>query len=93
MEVGEKEICFLDLKITIDSNNQICTTVYSKPTDSHLYLHPTSCHPTPVIHWVAKGVALRLRRLCSSDSEFDTKSSEYLEYLSKRNYNRDKVGN
>ena len=43
MEIGNDHLCFLDLKISI-SSNKLMTTVYSKPTDSHLYLHSTSCH-------------------------------------------------
>ena len=37
MEIGANNICFLDLKIYIQ-NNRLETTVYSKPTDSDLYL-------------------------------------------------------
>ena len=32
MEIGNNDIYFLDLKITIEYN-KICKTVYSKPTD------------------------------------------------------------
>ena len=42
MEVGGKGICFLGLKISI-ADGQLETTVYRKPTDSHLYLHTKSC--------------------------------------------------
>ena len=37
IEIGGNELCFLDLKLTL-TDNKIQTTVYSKPTDSHLYL-------------------------------------------------------
>ena len=43
MEIGGNSICFLDLKIYIQ-NNCLETTVYSKPTDSHLCLEASSCH-------------------------------------------------
>ena len=43
VEIGGKSLCFLDLKITID-DKKLLTTVYSKPTDSHLFLEGTSCH-------------------------------------------------
>ena len=35
MEVFGNELCFLDLKINL-KENKIQTTVYSKPTNSHL---------------------------------------------------------
>ena len=43
MVFGGKSIYSLDFKIT-KANVQLETTVYSKPTDSHLYLHARSCH-------------------------------------------------
>ena len=76
-------VTFLDLKISI-VNNQLFTTVYSKDTDSHLYLHGTSCHIKSSVNGIPKGVSLRLRRLCSTDDEYEVKSREYMAYLVSR---------
>ena len=57
------------------------TTVYSKPTDAHLYLNANSSHPKSQILGIAKGVALRLRRICSRDADFWEKSRIYMKYL------------
>ena len=43
IEVGGNELSFSDLKLTL-KDNQIYTTVYSKPTVSHLYLQADSRH-------------------------------------------------
>ena len=43
IEVGGNKLCVLDLNWTL-RDNKIHTTVYSKPTDSHLYLEADSCH-------------------------------------------------
>ena len=59
MEVGCKSICFLDLKISIE-NGQLETTVYSIPTDSHLYLHAKSCHKPSSTRGIQESVALCL---------------------------------
>ena len=48
VEIGGKLLRFLDLKITID-DKKLATSVYSKPTNSHLYLDSTSCHPAKSI--------------------------------------------
>ena len=56
MEIGCNTLCFLDLKISV-LDGQLFTTVYSKPTDSHIYLHSTSCHKRSSIIGVQKGVA------------------------------------
>ena len=80
MDIGGSSLHFLDLLITIDQN-KLETSVYSKPTDAHLYLNADSCHPKSQIRGIAKGVALRLRRICSKDEDFKTKSDEYTSYL------------
>ena len=86
IEIGGLMICFLDLKIAIQEGRLI-STVYSKPTDSHLYLQAESCHQEASIKGIQKGVALRLRRICSTIEEFDTKSKEYSAYLVARGHN------
>jgi hypothetical protein len=55
MDVGGRSLHFLDLLISI-VNNRIETTVYSKPTDAHLYLNANSSHPKSQILGIAKGV-------------------------------------
>ena len=67
MEVSVKSNCFLDLKTSIVIG-QLETTVYSKPTDFHLYIHGKSCHKPSRIRGIQKGVALRSRRICSTDN-------------------------
>ena len=86
MEIGKKELCFLDVQISI-IDRKLETTVYSKPTDSHLYLHATSCHNQSSITGIPKGVSLRLRRLCSTDVEYDKQSKQYTDHLKLRGYN------
>ena len=80
MEIGGRSLHFLDLLITI-VDNKLVTSVYSKPTDAHLYLNAKSSHPKSQILGIAKGVALRLRRICSDDEDFKQKSKEYCKYL------------
>ena len=90
MEIGNDTICFLDLKISI-VQNQLFTTVYSKPTDSHMNLHATSCHSKQSIVGIQKGVALRLRRICSTLEEYNLKSKEYSSFLIERGHDSTKV--
>ena len=80
IEVSGNELCFLDLKLTL-KDNKIQTTVYSKPIDSHLYLQVDSCHHLRSILGIQEGVALRLRRICSTDKEYNNKPKEYKAYL------------
>ena len=68
MKIGGNNICFLDRKISIQ-NNRLETTVYSKPTDSHLYLQTSSCHKKSSKNGIIRGVALHLHRICSTMEE------------------------
>ena len=80
MDIGGKSLNFLDLAISIEGNSLV-TSVYSKPTDAHLYLDAKSCHPKSQILGIAKSVALRVRRICSDEDDFHKKSAEYANYL------------
>ena len=80
MEIGGNSICFLDLKIPIQSN-RLETIVYSKLNDNHVYLAASSCHKKSSKHGIIRGVALCLRRICSTMEDFKIKSSKYIAYL------------
>ena len=83
MDVGGRSLHFLDLLNSI-VNNRMQTTVYSKPTGAHLHLNANSSHPKSQILVIIKGVALRLRRICSRDVDFWEKFSPFLLFLSAR---------
>ena len=59
----------------------IQTDVCSKPTDSHLYLPPSSAHPRHVFKAIPFGVASRLRRNCSEDAFLTKRLEEYIVFL------------
>ena len=63
MEIAKGSLCFLHFKISI-VGYKLATTVYRKPTDSHLYLQSNSCHNPKAIDGIQKGVALRISRIC-----------------------------
>ena len=62
-------LAFLDIKISTEGNG-LCTNVYCKPTDSHSYLLYSPSHPSHVKNSIPFSKFLRLRRLCSDDSDF-----------------------
>ena len=90
MEIGDGSLCFLDVEIKLE-NDQLLTTVYSKPTNTHIYLHANSCHNEKTKKGIPKGVALRLKRICSTDDEYSKKSNEYKTHLMKRGYEKNMV--
>jgi len=60
--------------------------VHYKPTDSHSYLLHSSSHPSHVKNSIPFSQFLRLRRLCSGDSDFSNKSEEMRHFFKKRGY-------
>ena len=61
--------------------------LYTKTTDKHQYLLHSSCHPQHTKRAIPFSLALRLRRICSSDETFKQRSNELKSYLNKRGYN------
>ena len=78
---------FLDVHVHL-SNNQIHTDLHSKPTDNHQYLLRTSCHPTHTKRTISLSLALRLRRICSTDNFFNKRCRELINFLESRAYSR-----
>ena len=68
-EYSTTETHFLDVIIRKEENG-LTTDLFVKPTDKHQYLHSTSCHPRHCKTSIAYSQALRLRRICSNDSDF-----------------------
>ena len=60
--------------------------MHYKPTDSHSYLLHSSSHPSHVKNSIPFSQFLRLRRLCSDDSDFSNKSEEMCHFFKNRGY-------
>ena len=84
-EISDSSLAFLDIKLSIEGNG-LCTSVHYKPTDSHSYLLYSSSHPSHVKNSIPYSQLLRLRRLCSEDSDFSLKSEEMCHFFDKRGY-------
>ena len=64
---------------------------FCKPTDKHQCLLHSSSHPFHTKKSIPYSLALRLRRICSTDACFDNRSTELKNYLTKRGYKDDFV--
>ena len=80
----------LDLTLHLQ-DGFIITDIYAKPTDSHLYLPFSSSHPAHCKRAIPYGVALRVRRNCSTDEFFNQRCDEYKGYLKFQGYHADLV--
>ena len=84
-EYSMVKINFLDVTV-MKKGNQLVTDLYVKLTDTHQYLHDSSCH---VSHWIKSiplSQALRLKRICSGNAFFNKWFRELEIWLKERGY-------
>ena len=84
-EISETSVSFLDILISINGS-RLTTSVFYKPTDSHSYLLFSSSHPNHTKRSIPFSQFLRLRRICSEDEDFQTKSCEMRNFFVQRGY-------
>ena len=85
-EVSDTMINFLDITVHKTKDNRLETDLYCKPTDAHLYLHHSSCHPGHTKRSLPYSLAYRLLRICSTPEFLTKRLSELKEFLIKRQY-------
>ena len=88
-EVSKTKMSFLDTTTTVKEGN-MTTDLYSKPTDKHQYLSPSSCHPKHCFKTVPFSQAIRVKRICSTVETTKQRLGDLRHHLKKRGYT-DKV--
>ena len=84
-ETSKETIPFLDTSVIIQGTN-IMTTLYTKPTDSHDYLYYDSAHPQRCKDSIPYSQFLRVRRICTVNSDFDKNTIELCKHFLRRKY-------
>lgn len=84
-EFSEDTVNFLDVKI-LKIGKKLHTSLYTKPTDAHLYLDYSSCHPRHQCNNIPKAQALRIRKICSREKDCDYHLDRLFNHFKKRNY-------
>ena len=69
-KISNKAVEFLDTTVYFNKSNQLQTKLYRKPTERQNYLHRTSHNPEKPN--IPLSQALRIRRICSKEAEFDS---------------------
>ena len=75
----------MDVSFIIENGKLICD-LYTKPTESHLYLRWNSCHPVHTKKNSPYSLALRIRRICTRLTDFEKHAKELRSYLIARGY-------
>ena len=89
---SKETIEFLDVQVTLSGGN-LSTDLFVKPTDTHQYLHASSCHVFHSKKAIPYSQALRLNRICSDNETFDKRCNQLEEWLLDRGYSSKLVRN
>ena len=84
---SHQSLPLLDVQVHLD-NSLIETDLHTEPTDKHQYLLKTSCHPAHTKRTIPFSLALRLRRICSTDDFFNKLCDKLINFLELRGYSR-----
>jgi hypothetical protein len=85
-EVSKTKMSFLDTTTTVKEGN-MTTDLYSKPTNKHQYLSPSSCHPKHCFKSIPFSQAIRVKRICSTVETTKQILGELRHHLKRRGYN------
>lgn len=84
--ISSEKITFLDVDLTLGSQNQIITSVHFKPTNKLQYLHYNSCHPPHIKQSIPYSLSLRGRRICNNEQTLHSYQHKIHKGLRKRDY-------
>ena len=73
--ISDEQLPFLDLVLK-PTTDRLVTSIHYKPTDTHSYLNYASSHRTRCKEAIPYSQFLRLRRICSDETDFEEKSQE-----------------
>ena len=76
-----KSVNFLDVLVTLADDGTISTDLYTKPTNTHQYLHMNSCNPNHVKKAIAFLQATRILHICCDPATAQSRCNELIEYL------------
>ena len=86
-EISESDISFLDTTVyRVKDTNRLAVKLFTKPTDTHAYLSYTSCHPKRMKDANPYGQFLRMKRNCTTETDFETNAEKTKLHYIRRGY-------
>ena len=73
-------------KVKISPLGQIITDLYSKPVDTHTYLHSSRFHPPSLLASIPKTQFIRLRRICTNITDYNRNATSFRQFFIERGY-------
>ena len=86
LRLSSSTIEFLDVEVMLSDSGYFTTNLYSKPTDARAYLHYTSDHPPCVKRAIPRGLGMRMRRICSNETDYLHHRQRLVDRLRERGY-------
>ena len=90
MAYDASKMNFLDILILHDQGS-LSTSLYRKPTDRNSLLHGESYHPTPLKKSLPISQLNRIRRICSSDTDFNVQRVQLEQRFLQRGHKKEWV--
>ena len=85
-KISQNRADFLDVTVAKDEHGHIQTSLYTKPTDAHMYLHFSSYHPKHKKSSIPYSQVIRLRRICRTPELYQDAAQKLSENLRIRGY-------
>ena len=89
-EWSKTRINFVDVTVYLENEN-IKTDLYVTPTDSHQYMHSSSCHPYHCKKGIPYSQTFHLNRIFSDSRSFDRRCNDLGRWLLERGYKEKEV--
>ena len=88
---SNKELNFLDTVVYKTQSGKLETNLYRKESDRQAYLHRKSENPESLKRSILFSQALRLRRICSTNNEFQDSCDKLRNKLIERGYKQQEI--
>ena len=72
-------------------NGHLMTDLFTKSVDTHTYLHTKSFHPPSTVSALPKAQFVRIRRICSSITDYQRHATKFVNFFSERGFKRENV--
>ena len=87
MKYSQKQINFLNVLISKNNNkSSLVISLFTKSTDSHQYLHTTSCHRSIYKNSILYGQAIWMKQICSNKVDLQQKLLDLESWFTDRGY-------
>ena len=87
---SKEEVNFLDMTVKLH-NGHLVTDLFTKSVDTHTYLHAKSFHPPSTVSALPKAQFIRIRRICSSITDYQRHATKFVNFFSERGFKRENV--